>query len=189
MQQSTYLIAGLGNPGSEYASTYHNCGWMAIDYIAAQAGVRLNRIKHQGVYGAGTISGRSVILLKPTTYMNNSGACIQPLADYYKIPHERIAVIYDDIDLPFGVLKIRQKGGAGTHNGMRSVVARLGGTDFPRFRIGIGPKPPQWDIVDYVLAKLPADRRETLEAVLKQTFSGVEYWLQRDIQFAMNRIN
>lgn len=189
MQKQIYLIAGLGNPGPEYASTYHNCGWMAVDYIADQSGIRFNRIRHQGVCGTGTIAGRSVILVKPMTYMNRSGDCIRPLADYYRIPHERIAVIYDDIDLPFGTLKIRRQGGAGTHNGMKSVVARLAGTDFPRFRIGIGPKPPQWDIVDYVLSGLPPERQETLETVLKQALGGVEYWLQRDIQFAMNRIN
>lgn len=187
--QSPWLIVGLGNPGPKYELTYHNCGWIVLDSIAEDAGIRVDRIKFNGLYGSGSIEGEKVILLKPTTYMNNSGECVRRMADYFKIPPEKILVIYDDIDLKMGELRIRHNGGPGTHNGMRSVVSHLGNTDFPRFRVGIGPKPPRLDIVDYVLMRMTDEHLELLNKVVERSIRGIRLMLKRGLEFAMNKIH
>ncbi|MGI6077260.1 MAG: aminoacyl-tRNA hydrolase [Fastidiosipilaceae bacterium] len=187
--ESRYLVVGLGNPGLKYEQTFHNCGWLGIDALTEATGIRLNRQKFQGIYGSGEWQGKRLYLLKPLTFMNLSGDCVRPIADYFKIPTSNIAVLYDDIDIELGRLRIREKGGSGTHNGMKSVIARLGDENFPRFRIGIGPKPKEWDMISYVLAKIPPDKQMALDDVMIDLVDGVKLWLKRDIQFAMNRIN
>lgn len=184
-----WLLVGLGNPGRKYADTWHNCGYLAIDYLADQFGIRVNNARFKAAYGQGQISGVKVHLLKPETYMNNSGESVRQAIDYFKIPLDHVVIFYDDIDIDVGQLRIREKGGAGTHNGMRSVIQHIGGTDFPRFRIGIGPQPRHQDIIDYVLATIPDNARPKLKTVMDLIVSGVSYLLTADIQLAMNRVN
>ncbi|HHX37363.1 MAG TPA: aminoacyl-tRNA hydrolase [Clostridiaceae bacterium] len=187
--QSRYLVVGLGNPGLKYEQTFHNCGWFCIDALVEATGIQLNRQKFQGIYGSGEWQGKTLYLLKPLTFMNLSGDSVRPLADYFKIPISNIGIIYDDVDIELGQLRIREKGGPGTHNGMKSVIDRLGQETFPRFRIGIGPKPAEWDMISYVLAKIPPDKQALLAEVMEDVVRGVKLWLKRDIQFAMNRVN
>jgi PTH1 family peptidyl-tRNA hydrolase len=145
-----YLIVGLGNIGSKYRLTRHNIGFETVDYLAEQHGISINKEKFRGTYGQGTIAGEKVILLKPSTYMNASGECIRPFLDYFDIDLEDLIVIHDDVDFVPGTVKIRKSGGAGTHNGMKSVVQHVGSGAFPRIRIGVGNN-KQFDLVDYVL--------------------------------------
>src|SRR5690606_38026978 len=138
-----WLLVGLGNPGTKYARTWHNCGFLALDYLAERYGIKVNKLRFKGVYGQGQIEGKKVYLLKPETYMNNSGESVRQAMDYLKIPPERVAVFYDDIDIDLGQMRIREKGGAGSHNGMKSLLQHMGSRDFPRYRIGIGPQPKE----------------------------------------------
>ncbi len=187
--EDIWLIVGLGNPGPKYAESWHNCGWMALDHLAEHERIAVNRIKFKGLYGRGTIKGQKVILLKPTTFMNNSGESVRAAMDYFRVARENVLLLYDDLDVAKGLVRIREKGGAGTHNGMRSVVRHLGGTDFPRIRIGIGPLPPNWDIIDYVLSSITADERPLMEEAMRHCCEAIVFAMEKDIQFAMNRIN
>ena len=144
-----YIIAGLGNPGKKYENTRHNIGFITLDYLAERHDIQINKIKHKALVGEGRISGQKVLLVKPQTYMNLSGESLREVMDYYKVDIEDLIVIYDDIDLPAGTVRIRKKGSAGTHNGMRSIVQHLG-QDFPRIRMGIGNE-RKGDLADFVL--------------------------------------
>ena len=176
----TWLIAGLGNPGREYEKTRHNTGFLALDALSKALGVRVNKPKFQGEVGVCEYKGKRLILLKPQTYMNASGLSVEPCAHFYKIPPERIIVIFDDISLPVGRIRVRKSGSAGGHNGLKSIIARLGGENFPRIRIGVGAKPrPDYDLADWVLGKFPpedakamADRYPDLEAAAKLIMDG-----------------
>ncbi len=183
------LIIGLGNPGIEYARTRHNVGFLAIDAIAKEKHVQLTKNEHHGLTGTFFENGQKVMLVKPQTYMNLSGRCVRELADYYDVPLEDILVIYDDIDLELGQLRIRKKGSAGTHNGMRSILEELGDGGFPRVRMGIGKKPAHWDLADFVLAKIDDDAMESVEDMCAKVAQGVDFYLKQDIDVAMNRIN
>ncbi len=184
-----WLLVGLGNPGVKYARTWHNCGYLAIDYLAGRFGIKVNKVRFKGVYGQGVIEGQKVYLLKPETYMNNSGESVRAAMDYFKIPPQRVAVFYDDIDINLGQMRIREKGGPGTHNGMKSLVQHIGSKDFPRYRIGIGPQPKEQDIISYVLAAIPEEAKALLKEALDRLVEGVTYMLTADIQLAMNRVN
>lgn len=187
--ETPYLFVGLGNPGVKYARTWHNCGFIAIDYLANHYGIKVNKVRFKGVYGQGQIEGRKVYLLKPETYMNNSGESVREAMDYFKIPLDHVVIFYDDVDFNVGQMRIREKGGPGTHNGMKSVVQHVGGNTFPRFRIGIGPQPKEQDIISYVLAAIPDQAKPALEQVMKRIVEAVSYLVTSDIQMAMNRIN
>ncbi len=184
-----FLIVGLGNPGPRYADTRHNVGFMAVDALAKAKRVALNKAEHLGLTGDYREGAERVKLVLPQTFMNESGQCVRALADYYKVPSEQIVVIYDDVDLAPGQLRIRQKGGAGTHNGMRSVVSRLGTTDFPRVRIGIGEKPRGWDLADYVLGRLSGDDGEAVKAAAGQAAKAAAMIVSDGVDLAMNRMN
>ncbi|MBR2336340.1 MAG: aminoacyl-tRNA hydrolase [Clostridia bacterium] len=147
------LVVGLGNPGLKYLKNLHNLGFMAVELLAEKHGVSFNKKGFKGIYGEKNISGEKVIFLKPQTYMNLSGDCVQELSAFYKIPTKDILVIYDDLDIAIGYVRIRANGSAGTHNGMRSIVQRLGSTDFPRVRIGTKPE-VDYEIIDYVLSDI-----------------------------------
>ena len=147
------LIFGLGNPGREYEKTRHNAGFMAVDRIAAEAGIELFDGKFKGICGKGILEGEKILLVKPLTYMNSSGECVRAAADFYKAEPKDILIIYDDIDIAPGQIRVRKKGSAGSHNGMKSVIAHLGTTEFTRIRIGTGAKPEGWDLADYVLGR------------------------------------
>lgn len=161
-----YLIVGLGNPDAKYLKTMHNMGFMAIDILADKMGVEFNKKGFKGVYGMTTVKGEKVILLKPMTYMNLSGSSVQEALSFYKIPKSNLLVIYDDLDINIGSLRIRGKGSAGTHNGMRDIVSKISGEDFPRIRVGIKPVNDSRGIIDYVLSDIKKEDEATFKTVL-----------------------
>lgn len=184
-----YLIIGLGNPGLRYAATRHNVGFLAVEAMASARGLRIERSEREGLTADFFHNGEKVKLVKPQTYMNASGRCVRQLVDYYDVPLSQVLVIYDDIDLALGNLRIRKKGGAGTHNGMRSIVTELGTGEFPRIRFGIGVKPPQWDLADFVLAKMDADTAAAVDGMCREAADATEAYLGRGIDYAMNQYN
>jgi PTH1 family peptidyl-tRNA hydrolase len=184
-----YVIVGLGNPGSRYANTRHNVGFMTIDTLAEKKQIQVTKSEHQGLTGTFRVGGERVMLVKPQTYMNESGKCVGELVRFYKVDLDHLIVIYDDIDLDPGHLRIRKKGGAGTHNGMRSVVGALGSGDFPRIRIGVGAQPPQWDLADYVLENLSGDTQKTIMDAVGQAAKAAEMVVTDGIDLTMNRMN
>jgi PTH1 family peptidyl-tRNA hydrolase len=189
MDQTMWLIAGLGNPGRKYEMNWHNSGYMALEILAQRHKIAFDRVKFKGLTGQGVIGGQKCLLLKPGTYMNLSGESLQAALAFYKIPAANCLVIYDDVDIPVGQVRIRESGSAGTHNGMRSIVSRLGCEDFPRIRIGIGPQPENWDIADYVLSDIPAGVRETFWQALNKAVDAVEMTLAEGLDKAMNQFN
>lgn len=182
-----FLIVGLGNPGKEYDGTRHNIGFEAIDYIADKYNIELNRIKFKGVFGEGFINGKKVILLKPTTYMNLSGESIREVINFYKISNEEVIVIYDDISLEVGRLRIREKGSHGGHNGIKSIIANLGTDVFLRVKIGVGA--PKGNLVSHVLGKFSDDEVEILKETIKASNEAVSIMLQSNAKEAMNKLN
>ena len=182
-----FLIVGLGNPGKEYDGTRHNIGFAAVDYIANKYNIELNRIKFKGVFGEGFINGKKVILLKPTTYMNLSGESIREVINFYKISNEEVIVIYDDISLEVGRLRIREKGSHGGHNGIKSIIANLGTDVFPRVKIGVGA--PKGNLVSHVLGKFSEDEIEILRETIKASSDAVSIMLKSDTKEAMNKFN
>lgn len=184
-----YLIAGLGNPEPEYSRTRHNMGFDVINQIASKYEIELTRTKFNGIYGSGTIEGKKVILLKPQTYMNLSGQSIKPFIDFYKIPLENVLVVYDDMDVEIGSIKLRKKGGPGTHNGAKSVVHELVSEDFPRIRVGIGKPVDEYDAIDYVIGKLEDETYTKLEEGIHKAAKAVEEYLKNGIDMAMNKFN
>ena len=190
MQTTTpWLIAGLGNPGSKYEKTWHNAGFLTLEFLSQKHRIGMNRIKFKGVYGQGAIKDEKVILLKPSTFMNLSGESVQEAAAFFKIPADRIILIYDDIDVERGMLRIRQNGSAGTHNGMRSVIERLGTEEFPRIRVGTGPLPDRWQLIDYVLSEITPEYQTTMFSCFEKAAEAVEVMIDKGISTAMNRFN
>ena len=176
----TWLIAGLGNPETKYDGSRHNAGFAALDYLSDKWNIPLNKTNFQGLWGQGDVDGRRVVLLKPLTYMNLSGESIGPLADFFKIPPQQVLVLCDDVTQAPGKLRIRPSGSAGGHNGLKNIIARLGGQEFPRIRIGVGAKPhPDYDLADWVLGKFPpedakalADRWPDVDAAARLIMEG-----------------
>ena len=189
MDQEIILVAGLGNPGKEYAKTFHNMGFLALDKLSDRLKIPIDRLRFKGLSGLGRVGDKHVLLLKPATFMNLSGESVREAASFYKIPPERILVLYDDIDIEIGRIRIRDQGGPGTHNGMKSVVARLGSDQFPRIRIGIGPLPEEWDIVRYVLCAVPQEHRVALDAAIDRAAEAAELCVREGTMLAMNRFN
>jgi PTH1 family peptidyl-tRNA hydrolase len=183
-----YLIAGLGNPGRSYKGNRHNIGFMVVDRLAEKYGIRLGRVQLKAIIGEGRIGERSVILVKPQAYMNLSGDSIGPLAKYYKVPLENVLVIYDEIDLPFGTLRLRSKGGSGGHNGMKSVIQHLG-QDFPRLRLGIGRPSGRMPPAAYVLQDFGKDEVPVLLELIDSAIATIETYLDEDVDLAMTRHN
>ena len=182
-----FLIVGLGNPGKEYDGTRHNIGFAAIDYIADKYNIELNRIKFKGVFGEGLINGKKVILLKPTTYMNLSGESIREVVNFYKISNEEIIVIYDDISLEVGRIRIREKGSHGGHNGIKSIIANLGTDVFPRVKIGVGA--PKGNLVSHVLGKFSDEEVEILRESIKASSDATSIIISNNTKEAMNKLN
>ena len=182
-----YIIAGLGNPGKKYENTRHNIGFITLDYLAERHDIKINKIKHKALVGEGRIFGQKVLLVQPQTYMNLSGESLREVMDYYKVDIEDMIVIYDDIDLEAGAVRIRKKGGPGTHNGMRSIVQHLG-TDFPRIRMGIG-KDRRGDLVDFVLSGFTKEDKEVLEPAIERAALAIEMYIGEGIEKAMNQYN
>lgn len=183
------LIVGLGNPGLKYRNTRHNAGFAAIDALAEKAGLRFNKKRFQGVVAEGKIAGKSVLLLKPHTYMNLSGEAVAEAMRFYKLTPQELLVIYDDIDLDLGRLRIKAEGSAGSHNGMRSIVARVGSEKFPRLRIGIGkPKPPM-DLAAFVLQKLKAEQKKAFLANSERAAEAALEILKHGVEAAQQKYN
>ena len=184
-----YLIAGLGNPSKTYEGTRHNVGFSMIDVIGNKFDIDVTTKKHKALVGRGVIDGMRVILAKPQTYMNLSGESIREIADFYKIEPENIIIIYDDISLDVGQLRIRKKGSAGGHNGVKNIIAYLGTQEFPRIKVGIGNKPEGWDLADYVLSRYSKAEQEALEEAAEGVVGALKLMLADDIDGAMNRYN
>ena len=184
-----YLIAGLGNPSKTYEGTRHNVGFTMIDVIGSKFDIDVTTRKHKALVGRGVIDGMRVILAKPQTYMNLSGESIREIADFYKIEPENIIIIYDDISLDVGQLRIRKKGSAGGHNGVKNIIAHLGTQEFPRIKVGIGNKPEGWDLADFVLSRYSKAEQEALEEAAEGVVGALKLMLADDIDGAMNRYN
>ena len=185
----TFVIVGLGNPGDEYAKTRHNMGYRAVDVIAADNSIDIRKSKFHSVIGQGRIGGRKVILVKPETYMNRSGTAAREAAMYFDVPSENLIIIYDDVDLPTGSIRIRKSGGAGTHNGMKSVVSELGTKDFPRVRIGVGAASSDEDLTDRVIGKVPKEEQALLDKAAGDAAKAAEDIVRSGIEIAMSRHN
>ena len=180
------IIAGLGNPGAQYEKTRHNVGFVAIDYIAEKYGAKIDRVKFHATVGEATIGGARVLLMKPSTLMNNSGIAVGEAAAFYKISPDRVLVLHDEISFDAGIIRIRRKGSAGGHNGLKSIIARLPGEDFPRIKIGIGKKPtPEYDLADWVLGKMPECDLKAIRGRFEDIASAAEMIVRSDIDGAM----
>ncbi len=181
------LIVGLGNPGREYEKTRHNVGFVAIDYLAEQAGIKMGKIKFKGICGEGFIGNEKCILLKPQTFMNLSGESVRDAAEFYKIPPEDIIVIYDDVNLETGKVRIRPNGSAGGHNGMKSIIYLLNSDNFPRIRFGVGA--PQHDLADHVLGHFNEQDGINVTNAIKRIEDIISVMISKDISEAMSRFN
>ena len=185
----TYVIIGLGNPGKEYENTRHNMGFRAIDVLSSDENIDIGRNKFHALIGRGRIGGRKVILVKPQTYMNRSGIAAREAAMYFDVPPRNLIVIYDDVDLPAGSIRIRKSGGAGTHNGMKSVVEQLGTKDFVRIRIGVGGAGDGEDLIDRVIGKVPKAEQAVLDEAAAVAAGAARDIITDGVDKAMNRHN
>lgn len=185
-----YLIVGLGNPGGKYEGTRHNAGFMALDYIADKAGARVDRIRFKGLTGTAVIGGKKVLLLKPSTYMNLSGQSVTEAMGFYKLPPEKVIVLFDDVSLEPGHMRIRMKGSDGGQNGIKNIIYLSGSDRFPRIKLGTGAKPnPQWDLADWVLSKFTDADKKALYEAIDHANSSVELMVQGNAAEAMNKYN
>lgn len=187
--EDLFLIIGLGNPGTKYENTRHNVGFDTVDYLSYKYGIKLSKIGFKAVYGEGLLDGSRVILVKPQTFMNLSGESIRDIVAWYKVPLERIIVIYDDIDLDMGKIRVRPKGSSGSHNGMKSVIYQLQEDDFPRVRIGIGRPPEKWDLADFVLSKFSPADREIINQSVERAASAAVMIIKNGTEKAMSSFN
>lgn len=185
-----FLIAGLGNPGRQYEKTRHNMGFDTIDELIDRHRIPQGGIAHKAMYGKGMIAGEKVLAVKPLTYMNLSGEAIREYVNYYKMnPETELIVIYDDIDLEPGQIRIRKKGSAGGHNGIKSIIAQIGTQNFYRIKVGVGAKPKGWDLADYVLGRFSPEERELVDKAICDAADAVEMILKDGIEAAMNHYN
>ena len=185
-----WLVVGLGNPGPKYDWTRHNMGFLVIDELAEREKIPVQKLKFKALTNTAVIGDQSVLLMKPTTYMNLSGGAVGEAARFYKIPPERILVISDDVALPQGKLRIRRSGSAGGHNGLKDIIAHLGGDGFPRIKVGVGGKPhPDSDMADWVLGKFTGQDKKTMEEAIKRAADAVETLLKAGVDQAMSRYN
>lgn len=182
-----YLIVGLGNPGAEYENTRHNVGFNVLDLISNKYNIDISRVKFKGIYGEGRIGDERVILLKPSTFMNLSGESVREVCNFYKIPNENIIVIYDDISLEVGRMRIRKSGSAGGHNGIKNIILNLSTDVFPRIKVGVGA--PKGNLVSHVLGKISKDEMNTIEKVFNASVEAVESLITEGVTEAMNKYN
>ena len=190
MKNTMIVIAGLGNPTDKYRGTRHNVGFEAIDKIAEMNHISVETGKHKALCGKGVIAGEKVLLMKPMTFMNNSGEALRDAIDFYKCsPEDELIVIYDDINLDVGKLRIRAKGSAGGHNGIKSIIAHLGTEKFKRIRIGVGEKPVGYDLADYVLGRFDKAEKMQIDKAAQDTADAVNIIIEKDINAAMNKYN
>ena len=183
-----YIIAGLGNPGKKYEQTRHNMGFLAVDFLAEKYDIKVNKIRFRALTGEGRIAGQKVLLLKPQTYMNLSGESVRLALEYYKVSPQELIVIYDDIDIQAGMIRIRKKGSAGTHNGMRNILYHIRTEDFPRIRVGIGSGRKE-DMINYVTGSVPKDEITLLKEAADKAACGAACRVEKGIEKAMNEYN
>ena len=188
-EETAFLVIGLGNPGTEYRQNRHNIGFMVIDQLAQVLSIPLQRVKFKAITGTGKFKGRRVILAKPQTYMNASGESVGALSRYFKVPLNQLMVVHDDLDIPFGSLRIRPMGGTSGQKGMKSIVEKLGSQDFPRMRIGIGRPPGRMDPADYVLQNFKNDELATRDEVLDSATAAIKLFILEGLDRAMNTFN
>ena len=185
-----WMLVGLGNPGLKYERTRHNVGFRAIDLLCSQRGCRADRLRLKALTGFCELGGQKVLLVKPMTYMNLSGQAVRPLADYYKIPPEHILVVSDEVSLPVGKLRIRMKGSAGGHNGLKNIIAQLGTENFPRIRLGVGAPPhPEYEMIDWVLSTFRNEDAEEMQKAAERAAEAVECYIEKGPDRAMNLYN
>lgn len=184
-----WLVAGLGNPGQKYANTRHNMGFLTVDLLAEREGVKLNKVKFKSAYNIMSLAGARCLVMKPQTYMNLSGEAVGEAARFYKIPPERVLIIYDDVSLPVGKLRVRPSGSAGGHNGIKSVIAHLGTQDFPRIKIGTGAPGGDGDMIDWVIGVPSQKDREVLLESFRRAIEAAECVIGHGCQKAMNDFN
>lgn len=185
-----YLIAGLGNPGPKYEYTRHNAGFLCIDLLAQQLGAKIDRIKFKSIVADVAIEGRRCLLMKPQTFMNNSGEAVRDAANFYKIPPEHVIILFDDISLPPGKLRIRRKGSDGGHNGIKSIIYLLNSDQFPRVKLGVGAKPhPDYDLADWVLSPFQKDELPRMKEAMEKACEAVRLIVQDNMDHAMNLYN
>ena len=184
-----YLIVGLGNPEEDYSGTRHNMGFDTLNKISKEYNIEINKKNYKGLYGKGIIEGKKVILLKPQTFMNLSGESVKECIDYYKTDLDKLIIIYDDIDIEKGTVKLRKQGGAGTHNGMKSVISILGSGKFTRVRVGIGMPEDKKDLINYVIGYVPEEEKEVLNKACETAKEAVIEILKDGIDIAMNKFN
>lgn len=185
-----FLVVGLGNPEKKYTLTRHNSGFLCVDELAEKHGFKINKLKFKAVIADAVINSHRVIVMKPQTYMNNSGEAVKEAAAFYKIPNEKIIIIFDDISLDVGALRIKRKGTDGGHNGIKSIISHIGGSDFPRIKLGVGKKPhPDYDLADWVLSEFKKDEAKPLKEAIDNACCAVELMLDGKIDEAMNKYN
>lgn len=185
-----YIVVGLGNPGKEYEKTRHNIGFMALDYVAQKNSIEFNYRKFNSIVGTGELEGKKILLIKPQTYMNLSGQAVAEAARFYKISPEKIILIFDDVSLPCGKIRIRNKGSHGGHNGVRNIIDMCGSDKFPRIKIGVGSKPNEhWDLADWVLSKFTDEDMSLLKNSMENTYASLKYIVSGNTESAMNKFN
>ncbi|MBO5420387.1 MAG: aminoacyl-tRNA hydrolase [Clostridia bacterium] len=185
-----FMVVGLGNPGKDYEFTRHNAGFLTLDHIAVEEDAEIKKLKYKALIGDTVISGHRCLLVKPQTFMNNSGEAVREISQFYKIPPEKIIVIFDDISLPCGKLRIRRKGTDGGHNGIKSIIYHLNSDNFPRIKIGVGAKPhPDYNLADWVLSAFKKDEMEELKKAITKATEVLPFMLDGEIDKAMNKAN
>lgn len=184
-----YIIAGLGNPGREYEFTRHNIGFRVLDKLAEEYNISITEKKHKGLIGRGAVEGQKVVLVKPQTYMNLSGECLREVMDYYKETPEHVIVVFDDVSLEVAKLRVRPKGSAGGHNGIKSIIAQLGTQEFARVKFGVGDKPRGMDLADHVLGRFSPEENQAVEDRLKAACEALVCIMKEGCDAAMNRYN
>lgn len=185
-----YLIVGLGNPGAKYEMTRHNAGFLAVDLLAIKENLNIKKLKYHALVGDAVINGKKCLVMKPQTFMNNSGEAVGEACRFYKIPPEKVVVISDDISLDVGKIRIKRKGSAGGHNGLKSIIAHLGSENFVRIKVGVGKKPSaDYDLVDWVLGRFPKELEKELKAALENAVASLPYIVNDEIDKAMNLFN
>lgn len=184
-----YVVVGLGNPGKDYTNTRHNIGFNTIELLANRNNIKLNKVKFKAVYGEGNIGGEKVLLVKPQTYMNNSGITVSEIVRFYKIEAKDLIVIVDDIDIDFASVRVKAKGSAGSHNGLKSIIAHLKDENFSRVKIGIGKKHPGEDLANFVLSNFPKKEIKEIEEAMINASEAVETIIKDDVNGAMNKYN
>ena len=184
-----FLIVGLGNPGKKYDNTRHNVGFDTIDVLSNKFGIKVNKLRFKALIGEGAMQDKRVVLVKPQTFMNLSGESVREAVEWYKMPLKNLIIIYDDIDIPLGKIRIRPKGSSGSHNGMKSVIYQIQSDEFPRVRIGIDKPPENWDLADYVLSKFNEKEREVINNSIERAAEAVVTIIKSRIEMAMNSYN